>query len=248
MTLIKRAAFGTLPASSHAKVVDALGRAIVAGDFAENEILPGDPVLTARFEVSRTVLREAMKTLAAKGLIRAKSRVGTQVNPRESWNFVDRDVIGWRMQKGMDGEFVRQLSEMRMALEPATAALAARHATPEEIIQLYNIAARMDDRNHSRESFAAVDLEFHIAVAAMSRNPFIRSVSTLVEAALAVSFRISSPALSPEGISQSASLHLRIARAIADHDEETAMQAMRIVIGEGVDRACEALGRAEGAA
>ncbi len=241
MPLIKRAVCGTIPTSSHAMVVDVLGRAIVAGEFAEDEVLPGDPVLTARFEVSRTVLREAMKTLAAKGLIRAKSRVGTQVNPRESWNFVDRDVIGWRMQRGVDSEFVRHLAEMRMALEPATAALAARHATPDEIIRLHRIAARMDDSGHSRESFAAVDLEFHIAIAAMSRNPFIRSVSTLVEAALAVSFRISSPALSPEGISESAALHLRIARAIADHDEDGAKQAMCVVIDQGVERASYAL-------
>lgn len=248
MTILNRTLFGAPPASppsvsSHAKVVDALGRAIVAGELAEDEILPGDLALTAQFAVSRTVLREAMKTLAAKGLIRAKSRVGTQVNRREAWNFVDRDVIAWRMQKGMDAEFVRQLSEMRLALEPATAALAARHATQDEIIRLYNIAARMDDVGHTRESFAKVDLDFHLAIAAMSRNPFIRSVSSLVEAALAVSFQISSPALSAQGISQSASVHLRIARAIADRDEETAAAAMRIVIGEGVDRACAALER-----
>ncbi len=241
MTVLNRTLFGAPPASSHAKVVDALGRAIVAGELAVDEILPGDPVLTARFQVSRTVLREAMKTLAAKGLIRAKSRVGTQVNPREAWNFVDRDVISWRMQAGMDSEFVGQLAEMRLALEPATAELAARHATPEEIIRLYSIAAQMDDRSHTRESFARVDLEFHLAIAVMSRNPFIRSVSTLVEAALAVSFQLSSPALSPEGIAQSASLHLRIARAIAERDGDTAAAAMRVVIDEGADRAFEAL-------
>ncbi|AGT10153.1 FadR/GntR family transcriptional regulator [Paracoccus aminophilus] len=248
MKILNRTLFGAIPATSHAKVVDALGRAIVAGELAEDEVLPGDPVLTARFDVSRTVLREAMKTLAAKGLIRAKSRVGTQVNRRELWNFVDRDVIAWRMQRGVDTEFVRQLSEMRLALEPATAALAARHATSDEIIRLYNIAARMDDRSHTRESFAEVDLEFHLAVAAMSRNPFIRSVSSLVEAALAVSFRISSPALSPERIMQSASTHLRIARVIADHDEEGAAAAMRQVIVEGAERACEALAREGGGA
>lgn len=241
MTILNRTLFDAAPASSHARVVDALGRAIVAGEMAVDEVLPGDPMLSARFEVSRTVLREAMKTLAAKGLIRAKSRVGTQVNPREMWNFVDRDVITWRMQTGMDAEFVRQLAEMRLALEPATAALAARHATPDEIIRLYNIAARMGDPCHSRESFAKVDLEFHLAIAVMSRNPFIRSVSTLVEAALAVSFQLSSPALSPEGIAQSAALHLRIARAIADHDAETAAASMRVVIDEGVERAFEAL-------
>lgn len=243
MLIQKSSLFGARPVSNHARVVDALGRAIIGGEFAEDEILPGDAALTERFGVSRTVLREAMKTLTAKGLIRAKSRVGTQVNPRHLWNFVDRDVLTWRMQGGVDLEFVQQLSEMRLALEPATAALAARHATPAEVEHLFAVAALIDDPEHSRESIAQADLEFHLAVANMSRNPFIRSVSSLVEAALAVSFRISSPALSPEGIASCAFTHLRIAEAIAARDEEAAATAMRAVIDEGVQRACEALAR-----
>lgn len=245
MGLLRQRMFGTGPRSSHARVVDGLGRAIVTGEFAEGSILPGDPQLLDRFGVSRSVLREAMKTLAAKGLVRAKSRVGTSVSPRETWNFVDADVISWQMQAGMDIAFVDHLREMRLAFEPAAARLAALHATEAEILNLYNIAARIDNPRHSRESVAQEDLNFHLAVAAMSRNPFMRSITSLIEAALAVSFQISSPALSPEGISLCASQHLRIASAIAARDPEAAASTMRAVILEGATRATQALSRTE---
>lgn len=241
MGVLRQRMFGSPPRSSHARVVDELGSAIVAGEFPEDATLPGDPQLLERFGVSRSVLREAMKTLAAKGLVRAKSRVGTSVNPRTVWNFVDSDVITWIMRAGMDVEFVGHLCEMRLAFEPAAAALAAKNATSEEIVDLYGIAARIDNPGHSRESIAQEDLNFHLAVATMSRNPFMRSVSTLIEAALAVSFQISSPALSPEMISRCASQHLRIASAIASRDPEIAAEAMRAVILEGAMRAREAL-------
>lgn len=241
MGVLRQRMFGNTPRSNHARVVDELGRAIVTGEFAEGSLLPGDPQLLERFGVSRSVLREALKTIAAKGLIRAKSRVGTRVSPAETWNFVDGDVITWKMQTGMDPDFVAHLREMRLAFEPAAARLAALAATETEILDLYNIAARIDNPNHSRESFAQEDLNFHLAIAAMSRNPFMRSVTSLIEAALAVSFQISSPALSPEGISRCALQHLKIASAIAARDPEGADSAMRVVILEGAERASEAL-------
>ncbi|MDS9469112.1 FadR/GntR family transcriptional regulator [Paracoccus sp. MBLB3053] len=239
--MLRQRMFGNQPRSSHARVVEELGSAIVVGDFAENSTLPGDQQLSGRFGVSRSVLREAMKTLAAKGLVRAKTRVGTRVNPREKWNFVDSDVISWKMQSGMDSEFVDHLRDMRLAFEPAAARLAALNATSDEIVNLFSIAARIDNPAHTRESVAQEDLNFHLAVAAMSRNPFMRSVTTLIEAALAVSFQISSPALSPEGISRCASQHLKIASAIAARDPEAAALAMRDVVLEGADRSREAL-------
>ncbi len=216
-------------------VVEKLGSAIIAGEIPEGSILPGDPELMERYGVSRTVLREVMKTLAAKHLIEAKSRVGTRVLPRERWNFIDADVIGWRMRAGIDLEFVTQLADMRLALEPAAAALAARHASSDELVELYAIAARMEDPSHTRESIAQVDLEFHVAIARMSRNPFMRSVTSLIEAALAVMFHLSSPAASVQGIATLAGNHLRIVHAIAARDAARAEDAMRHVIDVGMD-------------
>lgn len=242
MGLLETGIQGARQGSSHAMVVEALGAAIVSGEIAEGEVLPGDQELMLRFGVSRTVLREAMKTLAAKGLVAARSRVGTWVRPRDDWNFLDGGVLGWRLGAGMDAEFVGHLAEMRLALEPAAAALAARHATSDEIVALYNLAARMDDAGHSRESFARADLEFHLAIARMSRNPFMRSVSSLIEAALTVAFQLSSPALTPQGIVASAAEHLAIVHAIAARDEARVSEAMRRVILTGAGRIRDVLG------
>ncbi|MDH2327167.1 FadR/GntR family transcriptional regulator [Cereibacter sp. SYSU M97828] len=235
MGLLETRLYGPKPRGSHGVVVEELGLAIVSGQIAEGAILPGDPDLMERFGVSRTVLREAMKTLAAKHLIEAKSRVGTRVLPRDRWNFIDADVIGWRLRAGIDLEFAMHLAEMRLALEPAAAALAARHATSDELVELYAIAARMEDPAHSRESIAKVDLDFHVAIARMSRNPFMRSVTSLIEAALAVMFHLSSPASSPDGLALLASNHLRIVHAIAARDAARAEDAMRNVINVGVE-------------
>jgi DNA-binding FadR family transcriptional regulator len=104
----------------------------------------------------------------------------------------------------------------------------------------------MEDLGHTRETIAKADLDFHIAVAEYSRNPFMRSVSSLIEAALAVSLQLSSPALSPRGIANCAANHLRIAHAIASRDPERAAATMRLVIDEGVARIRDVLARSPG--
>ena len=123
-----------------------------------------------------------------------------------------------------------------MALEPAAAAAAALRATSDDIVTLYAIAARFDDLSHTPETIAKVDLEFHLAIAHMSGNPFMRAASALIEAALSISFQLSSPAASPEKIDEVATNHLRIAHAIASRDPERAIAAMRHVIEVGKRR------------
>ncbi len=236
MGLLETTISGRKRRSNHAHVVAELGRGIVSGKIPEGSLLPGDVELSARFGVSRTVLRESMKTLAAKRLVEAKAKVGTRVLDKAQWNFFDTDVLGWRVEAGLDFEFIEHLAEMRMALEPAAAAAAAVRATSDDIVALYAIAARFDDLSHTPETIAKVDLEFHLAIARMSGNPFMRSASALIEAALAISFQLSSPASSPEKIEEVATNHLRIAHAIASRDPQKATSAMRHVINVGKQR------------
>lgn len=241
MGLLESAITGKKRSSSHAHVVAELGSSIVAGHVAVGTILPGDNELTQRFNVSRTVLREAMKTLAAKGLIEPKAKVGTRVLPSDKWNFFDPDVLGWRFEAGVDQTFTDYLAEIRLALEPAAAAAAAQRATSDDIVALYAIAAKFDNLSHTPETIAKVDLDFHIAIARMSGNPFMRSATSLIEAALAISFRLSSPAASPEMIDAIADNHLRIAHAIASRDPDKAVAAMRHVIDVGRSRITKCL-------
>ncbi len=115
--------------TSHAQVVDELGRAIVAGTYPVGSILPGDADLAQRFKVSRTVLRETMKTLAAKGMIVAKARVGTRVTEKNLWNMFDSEIIAWHFDSGVTEEFLLQLYDIRLAFEPFAAGLAAERAS-----------------------------------------------------------------------------------------------------------------------
>ena len=241
MGLLETTISGRKRRNSHAHVVSELGSAIVSGRIAEGSLLPNDAELSMRFGVSRTVLRETMKTLAAKRLVEPKAKVGTRVLDRSSWNFFDPDVLGWRCEAGIDQEFVKHLAEIRLALEPAAAAAAALQASNEDIVLLYVIAAKFDNPQHTPESIAKVDLEFHLAVAHMSGNPFMRSASGLIEAALAISFQLSSPAASPDTIAEIASNHLRIVHAIAARDADAAVKAMRHVIEVGKDRTQKAI-------
>lgn len=171
MGLLETTISGRKRRNSHAHVVSELGSAIVSGRIAEGSLLPNDAELSMRFGVSRTVLRETMKTLAAKRLVEPKAKVGTRVLDRSSWNFFDPDVLGWRCEAGIDQEFVKHLAEIRLALEPAAAAAAALQASNDDIVSLYVIAAKFDNPKHTPETIAKVDLEFHLAVAHMSGNP-----------------------------------------------------------------------------
>lgn len=223
------------PRTHHAQVVRDLGRMIVAGNYPENGILPGDAELLDRHGVSRTVLREALKTLSAKGLIQARARIGTRVRERRHWHLFDPDILTWLVEAGIDVNFMISLSEMRLALEPEAAALAAVRRTPSQLAELYRCIERMAASN-SGPRFVESDLRFHVAVAEASGNPFMRSISALVEVALATTFKVSSPIPNSEKHAASVASHLAIAVAIEGRDAEGARTAMRDVIQEGVAR------------
>lgn len=222
--------------TSHAQVVDEIGRGIISGQYAVGTTLPGDQELAQRFKVSRTVLREAMKTLAAKGLIVPRARIGTKVTPASQWNLFDGDVLTWHFHKGVDQEFLKNLTEIRLAFEPFAAGLASENADDKDIARLYQLADEMGNPAHTPGTLAAADLKFHLAIADASRNPFMRTVGSLIEAALVGIFRLSSPDASENRMAEVSATHRRIVDAIAKRDREASMQAMRDVINAGQER------------
>ncbi|MFC3071563.1 FadR/GntR family transcriptional regulator [Shinella pollutisoli] len=227
---------GSAARTSHAQVVHALGKAIVAGEFPVGTTLPGDQELEARFGVSRTVLREAMKTLAAKGLVVPRARIGTRVTPREQWNLFDGDILTWHFAVGVDEDFLLHLSDIRLGFEPHAAALAARHASEADINQMMHLALAMGDPAHTPETLALADLRFHLSVMEASGNPFLRTVGSLIEAALAGVFKLSSPKADRIRIGDVAASHMRIVEEIRRRDEAGARRAMEAVIHVGRSR------------
>lgn len=218
------------------QVVDRLGIAIVGQQYAPGDALPADTELMARYDVSRTVLREALKALSAKNLIVSRARIGTLVRPRREWSLFDPDVLAWHFEVGPDRAFLASLAEIRVGIELESAALAAQRRTDAQIERLFEYVDGMGAAADTVE-FARCDLEFHRTVADASGNPFMASITGLVDLALATAFTISSPIDDVVARDITVAHHRRIAEAIAAGDVERARNAMRVVIAEGYDRA-----------
>lgn len=219
--------------SNHAEVARAIGVAIISGRYQEGLKLPGDVDLMAQFGISRPVLREGVKTLVAKGLLSTKARVGTVVRERTAWNMFDPDVLAWHLEAGIDERFLRDLAEIRLAVEPRAAALAAERRTDADLALMRAAIARMHEEAAGRTGrFADADLMLHLAVAHASGNTFMRSIGAVIEAALRASFVLSAPS-DHRSYDIVVDAHERIVDAIADGDGEAASAAMINVIFSG---------------
>lgn len=221
--------------SNHAEVARSIGIDIISGRHAEGARIPGDAELTATFGVSRTVLRESVKTLVAKGLLTTKAGVGTVVRGRSAWNMFDVDVLAWHLDVGIDKRFLSDLAEIRLAVEPQAAALAASRRTDADIAELRRSMGIMRNEPPDSSAFADGDLALHIAVANASGNPFMRSIGAVIEAALRASFLRSAP-VEPEDRETVLLWHQRIVDAIAEGRSDAAAEAMTAVIFNGIRR------------
>lgn len=221
--------------SNHAEIARSIGIDIIVGRYAEGARLPGDADLTAMFGVSRPVLRESVKTLVAKGLLSTKARVGTVVRGREAWNMFDADVLAWHLDAGIDRRFLDDLAEIRLAVEPRAAALAASRRSVSDIAELRRGMERMRHEPSDSVGFADGDLALHLAVANASGNLFMRSIGSVIEAALRASFLQSAP-VEPRDRETVLLQHQRIVDAIAQQDAEAAALAMTEVIHNGLSR------------
>ena len=222
--------------SSHDHLAEILGTEILKGIHPPGKNLPPEAELIERFQVSRTVLREVMKTLSAKGFIASKTRIGTRVLDPGNWNYFDAEVLAWRVRMGLDDEFRLSLTEVRRAIEPVAAGRAARRRTSADVLALRGQVALMGRSDHTRESFAEADLSFHLTIGAASGNPLIRSVAGVIEAALAASFLQSSPVDDDNDHENTVTTHAAIVDAIEARDEQAAATSMLQAIDIGYRR------------
>jgi DNA-binding FadR family transcriptional regulator len=155
------------------------------------------------------------------------------VQPRSCWNLFDSRVIEWRVEAGIDEEFIHDLIELRMAIEPAAATIAAKRASPESRARLtarYAAMARAVERPDYRAAYLEADLAFHAEILHATGNQFFVSLAPMIAAVLQVSFRLS--VRDRETTRHSLPDHETIARAIADGDDLLAAQTLRDVIGK----------------
>ena len=221
----------------HDEIATILGAEILSGSRRPGSRMPTAEELQERFGASRVLMREVTKTLVAKGMVTAKSRVGTHVLSPEYWNWFDPDVLAWRVRLGLDRQLFEHLGQLRRAVEPAAASAAAKHRTTADIAAMRDALEAMASASDQR-AFSAGDLQFHIAVAAASGNPLFRSFTSVVETALGAYLSLSTP-VDYAVMAVSAKQHARIADAIEAGDPDAAATAMLEVIDIGLGRVDE---------
>lgn len=175
----------------HDSVLRTLGARVLGGSYAPGELLPREEELAEGLGVSRTSLREAVRVLAAKGLLETKSRVGVRVRPREAWQLLDPAVLAWYPDLGRDPELIASLIEARRIIEPAAAELAARRGTAADLAAIE--AAYLDMRRAIPDDLALccdADLAFHAGLIAASHNLVLRNLAGTIAAALRAVFAI----------------------------------------------------------
>jgi DNA-binding FadR family transcriptional regulator len=212
----------------HGRIVHAIGLRIVKGEIQPGEQLP----TPARVRASRGVLREAVKVLAAKGLVVARPKTGTRVRPRESWNLLDPDVLAWRQEGMPPGALLGKLTEVRLLIEPGAAALAARRAGPAQIASLQSALRDMRDAlalsPPDNEAYNEADIRFHRTIVQACDNEVLEQVGGIVNTTLLVAFNaaIRVPGLAPSSLPR----HQAILDAIRRGQPRRAEAAMRMLV------------------
>ncbi len=205
-------------------IVDDLGRRIVQGDF----VAPGQKLLEheimEQYGASRNAVREAVKTLAGKNIIRSERRVGTIVQPLEMWNLLDPTVLQWMLSApDSQARLLDHMSELRRIIEPEAAALAAQRATARHILNIYDCYDRMCESAHNAHIAVQHDVAFHEAILDACGNPLLRSLGQSIALLLRTNFIMTIQI--EDAFAHGLVEHRHIADAIRDRNPEAARLA-----------------------
>ncbi|MEV1007665.1 FCD domain-containing protein [Streptomyces sp. NPDC049881] len=226
MGRIGRRAAGSRGRGLHGQLVQQLGQMIVSGDLgADRPLVPEE--IGQRFEVSRTVVRESLRVLEAKGLVSARPNVGTRVRPVGDWNLLDPDIIEWRAFGPQRDDQRRELGELRLTIEPLAARLATGDAREEVRQRLGDMVEIMTHALGQGDAltFSRADAEFHALLLQAAGNRMLEHLSGIVAAALQVSGGVASGCEQPS--EASVTMHQRILEAVAAGEANAAENAMR---------------------
>ena len=216
-------------ATFHEQVVEQLGRDICAGRFRPGQVVPSETELCERFGYSRIVIREAIKSLVAKGMLEVSRRVGTLVLEPMRWNLFDPQVIAWRAESATpDPLMTRDLLELRRLVEPAAVRLAAERSSDAERRTLRAAYMAMERAVAGKGDYIEADLAFHTTILSACGNQFLRQMQEALSAMLRASFQIVSR--KPGGPAQSLPMHEAVCIAIERGNAPAAERAARTLI------------------
>jgi DNA-binding FadR family transcriptional regulator len=215
------------------RIAHDLGIAIVTGTYTDKNPFPVEAELCRQYGASRTALREAVKMLTAKGLLGARPRLGTWVQPESKWNLLDPDILAWLLERKYSPALLTEFTEVRLAIEPLAAALAAREAGPEEKREVMAAIERMQAAERGEDDPLASDIAFHVAVLRASKNRFYMQLTELTATALRFSIRTTNRY---KGVKLAdVADHKRVADAIVAGRPTVAAEGMRRMMQEALD-------------
>ena len=219
--------------NAHGNTLDRLGGDIVAGRYLPGSAVPPEPTLCEAFGVSRTVVREAVKSLVAKGLLTTGPKVGTKVQPAEQWNWFDPDVVAWQSQAGLTRDFLREVQELRRLVEPAAVRMAAERATAQDIAGIESAYAGMKDAIEHGGDYVTHDLAFHQGLLRACHNRMLVQMSKALGALLRTSFEISTTR--QNGPATSLPLHRAVLDGVIARNPVRAERAALALIDSAAD-------------
>lgn len=207
----------------HGRVVDELGLRITSGELVVGATVEMED-LAVTYDVSRTVVREALKVLAGKGLIDARPRRGTFVRERVNWNLLDPDVLRWQFDSITDLSILEKLHEVRVMVEPAAAELAASRRDDHDLDVLLGAVETMGAPGATNDAISEADLQFHLGLIAATHNELIEQLSVIIGIGLSArdDYVHSHRVLNQYGLQ----MHRQIAVAIEQRDPVAARERM----------------------
>ncbi|TLU64321.1 FadR family transcriptional regulator [Thalassotalea litorea] len=222
------------------QVARELGRRIVAGSFEPGSLIEDENALADRYQVSRVVIRDAVKILVGKGLLDVRRGIGTKVRPRNEWILLDDDVLAWHITAPPNKEFISQLMDVRLAFEPKAARWAAERADDKSLKEIEEAVVRMEQESGSLEKFVVADALFHRAVLRAAHNEFLTAMEGVIYSALLVSVRITNQ--DPRKNSDSVKFHRDVYEMIASGDGVGAEQLTEKLLTDAIRRLKSAFG------
>lgn len=215
----------------HGQVVEIIGARIIGGDYPPGSSLHPDAI-ERELDVSKTVVREALRVLAAKGLIDSRQKRGTFVRPRADWNLLDGDLLRWQGVGVPDRAFLDNLAEVRGIVEPASARLAAVRRDEADLAALTEALERMAAAGSDTQAIVEADLAFHRALLAAAHNELLTRMEVVIEAGLRVRDQIVHGA---EDCADSVPAHRAVLDAVRDRDPEAAARAVDALLVQATD-------------
>lgn len=216
--------FRATGASVHASLANEIGLRIVRGDYPPGTILPNEAKWSETFDVSRSAVREAIKMLMAKSLLASRPKIGSWVEPKERWNLLDRDVLGWYAMSPDRVAFLRTVQEFRHIIEPEATAFAALRRTDEQMAEISESCFEMGSATSLIERTRA-DTRFHLAILRASGNDLLVPLGVLIESALEHLFAFTSREVGD--LHNAQKLHENIEKNIRLQRPEAARAAVR---------------------